>query len=444
MNTTIVAVATAHGIGSISIVRLSGKEALYLAKKITKKENFSPRYATLSYIYDTNNNLIDQALVIYFQAPKSFTGEDVVEFQCHGGIMVASLVVETLLEHGARLAENGEFSKRAFLNGKIDLTKVEAIAKLIESKSEDSVKLLARQMRGELQGFVENLRTKLIEILAFVEVNIDYAEEDLPLDLLQSIENKLEEIQTALHVSYESSKRREGLLSGFYIAIIGKPNVGKSSLLNALLNYERAITSDIAGTTRDVIEEEIKLGTHLVKIVDTAGIRSTEDIIEKIGVTKAKNAIKEANIIIAMFDISSQKDEQDRAIEALVEDIKKEKKVFIVFNKIDKNPLYSPIPKDSIQVSCKKTPKIIIEELIRYLDTQSVDDCVMFTSKRQLQAVKKAQEAIEESKILLHEGTLELFAFHLHTAIENISSITKPYAQDEMLDAMFSSFCLGK
>lgn len=444
MNDTIVAIATAHGIGSISIVRLSGKNALSFAKKITKKENFSPRYASLCWVFSKDNTLIDQALIIYFQAPKSFTGEDVVEFQCHGGVIVASLVMETLLECGARLAQNGEFSKRAFLNGRIDLTKAEAIAKLIESKSESSAKLLARQMRGELQEFVGDLREKLIEILAFVEVNIDYAEEDLPLDLLQNIKEKLDSIVKALHVSYESSKRREGLLNGFHVAIIGKPNVGKSSLLNALLNYERAITSDIAGTTRDVIEEEIKLGTHLVKMLDTAGIRQTDDAIEKIGVTRAKKAIEEANVVIAMFDISNKKDEQDEAIEKLIKSYEKEKKIIVVFNKIDKKILFSPLPENRVQVSCKKAPTPIIEELIHYLDTQSIDDSVMFTSKRQLQAVQKALASIEQSKVLLDEGTLELFAFHLNEAIGHISSITKPYAQDEMLDAMFGNFCLGK
>lgn len=444
MNETIVAIATAHGVGSISIVRVSGDRAYEFAKKLTKKESFTPRYATLSSLYSHKNIFIDQALVLYFQAPYSFTGEDIVEFQCHGGSIVASLVMESLIYHGARLAQNGEFSKRAFLNGKIDLTKAEAISKLIESKSEDSAYLLARQMRGELQNFVEDVRAKLIEILAFVEVNIDYAEEDLPLDLMEDIEKKLFLITQNLEKSYASSKRREGLLNGFFIAIIGKPNVGKSSLLNAFLNYERAIISDIAGTTRDVIEEEIRLGTHLVKIVDTAGIRDTKDSIEKIGVQRAKKAVEEASIVIAMFDISRPKDEEDEVIETLIEEYCKKKKIVIVFNKTDKKTLYSPLPKNFKGVSCKESVQPVIDELISYLDTQSIDDSVMFTSKRQLHAVQNALNSIKESKVLLGEGTLELFAFHLKEAIENISSITKPYGEDEMLDAMFSSFCLGK
>lgn len=425
-------------------MRCSGKNALNLAKKITKKENFTARYATLSSLYDDKNSLIDEALIIYFQAPKSFTGEDIVEFQCHGGIAIASLVLQTLINHGARLASPGEFSKRAFLNGKIDLTKAEAIAKLIESKSEDSVKLLARQMRGELQEFVENIRTDLVEILAFVEVNIDYAEEDLPKNIFDMIKQKLDFITKSLHVSFESSKRREGLLHGFHIAIVGKPNVGKSSLLNALLNDERAIISDIAGTTRDVIEEELKLGTHLVKIIDTAGIRQTNDQIEKIGVKKAKKTIKEANIVIAIFDGSRKKDDEDKQMEMLLNEFKEDKKIFTIVNKSDLPPIYSPLPENHIQVSCKKSVQPIIDKLITYLDSQSLDESVMFTSQRQINSVSNALENIKNANSLLSEGSLELFAFEIKEALMQISSITRIYNNDEMLDSMFNNFCLGK
>lgn len=425
-------------------MRLSGDDSLNLAKKITKKDNFTPRYATLSSIYDKNDNLIDEGLIIYFKSPKSFTGEDVVEFQCHGGITIASLVLNTLINFGASLAQPGEFTKRAFLNNRIDLTKAEAIAKLIESKSQDSVHLLARQMRGELKDFIEDLRTNLIDILAFIEVNIDYAEEDLPKDIFDMIKSKLQNIEKSLHASYQSSKRREGLLYGFHVAIIGKPNVGKSSLLNSLLNDERAITSDIAGTTRDVIEEELKIGTHLVKIIDTAGIRQTDDTIEEIGVKRAKKAIEDSNIVIALFDGSRQKDDEDIEIENLLKSHEDDKKIFTILNKSDLPQLYNPSPKNAMSVSCKNSVEPIINELIKYLDSNNKDDSVMLTSSRQISAVLNALEAISRAKELLNDGILELFAFEVKEAITQISSITKIYENDEMLESMFSSFCLGK
>ncbi len=425
-------------------MRLSGNKALEIALKTTKRKTLTPRYATLSKIYDADDELIDEGLIIYFQAPKSFTGEDVVEFQCHGGIAIANMLLKTLLFYGARLAEPGEFSKRAFLNSKIDLSQAEAIAKLIESKSEEGVKLLSRQMRGELKDFVENIREKLLEILAYVEVNIDYAEEDLPDDIMEQIKEKLLEIAQKLKQSYESSLRRDGLLHGFHIAIVGKPNVGKSSLLNALLNDQRAIISDTAGTTRDLIEEELKLGTHLVKIIDTAGIRQTSDEIEQIGVERAKKVISQSNIVIALFDGSRIKDKEDEEIENLLLEHKNDKKIFTVVNKADLKQLYKPLPQDHITLSCKNSIETLVDLLKNYLDEQSIDESVMLSSARQLDAVKQALKAISRSQNLISEGELELFAYEIKEALENISSITKLYENDEMLDKMFSSFCLGK
>ncbi len=415
-----------------------------MARKLTKKSSFSPRLANLHTIYDKDDNVIDEAIVIYFKAPHSFTGEDIVEFQCHGGTIVASLMLENLLHFGAKLAQPGEFSKRAFLNGKIDLTKAEAIAKLIEAKSVDSAKLLARQVKGELKGYLDDLRRDLVEILAFIEVNIDYAEEDLPQNIFSMIEDKLKSISSSLQKSYDSSKRKDGLLHGFHVAIIGKPNVGKSSLLNSLLEDDKAIISDIAGTTRDLIQEELKLGTHLVKIIDTAGIRNTDEAIEKIGVEKAKKSINEANIIIALFDGSRAKDEEDSEIEELIKKYKDDKKIFTIINKSDLPQLFNPLPKEHIKVSCKNSVEPIIKALTRYLDTQNSDDSVIFTTSRQINEVGLALNAIENAKELLGEHQLELFAFEINQSLEHIASITKSYSNDEILDSMFSNFCLGK
>ncbi len=445
---TIAAIATAHGIGSISIVRVSGDEALSIAKKLTKKENIKERYATLCTLYDSKNEIIDEAIVIYFKAPKSFTGEDIVEFQSHGGTVVANLILNEVIRLGARLANPGEFSKRAFLNGKIDLTKAEAIAKLIETKSVDAAKILSRQIKGELKEYMESLRDSLVEILAYVEVNIDYAEEDLPTDLQQQIEERLNKIIKELKKTLQISKQREGLLEGFKVSIVGKPNVGKSSLLNSLLNYNRAIISDIAGTTRDTIEEEIRIGTHLIKIVDTAGIRGeTSDTIEKIGIERSMEAIKESDIVLAVFDASNPFNEDDEKILNLLKEYRDEKKIIVILNKIDL-PLKFDTSKieefEFIKISCKKDTSIVIEKLKEYLDGQTLQNDVILVSKRQIEAISNALKEMELSKERLNEGELELFAYHINDAISFISSVTRPFERDEILDKMFGSFCLGK
>lgn len=428
-------------------MRVSGPNALSLAKILSHKEAFIPRQATLCFLHDTMNDPIDQAIIIYFQAPHSFTSEDVVEFQCHGGVVVAQIILETLIAHGVRLANPGEFSKRAFLNGRIDLSEAEAIAALIETKSVDAAKMLTRQLKGELRDFVLHVRELLVEILAFVEVNIDYAEEDLPLDMLRQIETKLVNLHTKLLKTYESSKRRQGLIQGFKVAIVGKPNVGKSSLLNKLLSYDRAIISDIAGTTRDTIEEELRIGTHLVKIVDTAGIRQAGDVIEKIGIERSLKAIEESEIVIAMFDNSRASDEEDRTIMELLKEHAYDKHVLNVLNKSDLPSFFDRSlfgTDDIISLSCHESTHLLVDALNAILDTTEHDDTTMLTSLRQLSAVKKAYETIEESLRLLTQGELELFAFHINEAIYAISSITTAFERDEILDKMFGNFCLGK
>ncbi len=443
---TIAAVATAHGVGSIAIVRLSGSQALELAKKVSKSSSLKPRHAHLKNLYDKEDTLIDEAIVIYFKAPHSFTGEDIVEFQCHGGILIAQMLLETLFALGAVPAEPGAFSKRAFMNGKIDLTQAEAIATLIEAKSEDAVKMLSRQMKGELKLFIESIRDQLLELIAFSEVSIDYAEEDLPEDLVKQMKTKLETISQTLEKSLRISRQRMVLIEGYKVAIVGKPNVGKSSLLNALLHYERAIVSDIAGTTRDTIEERIKIGTHLIRIVDTAGIRHAKDTIEKIGIKRSKKAIEEADIILALFDASQEASEEDSAILELLQGYT-EKKLLVVLNKSDLEKkiderLFSAY--ERVDLSCKKEPLVLIEKLEAFMNVNNQSSDQTLTSHRQIQAVEASLNAIKEAVLPLEEGELEFFSFHLNQAIEALSSITRPVAYDEMLDKMFGNFCLGK
>jgi len=444
-NDTISAIATANGIGSIAIIRISGEKALEIAKKLSHKKEFTPRYAHLSNIYDLQNELIDESIVIYFKAPFSFTAEDVVEIQCHGGFIVAQSILKSTLAHGARLATAGEFSKRAFFNGRIDLSEAEAIAQLIEAKSEDAAKILAQQMKGSLKEYIEKIRDEIIHILAYSEVSIDYAEEDLPEDLVSQIESKLNELKKSLESTLLASRAREGLMQGFRVAIVGKPNVGKSSLLNSLLNYNRAIVSDIAGTTRDTIEEQVKIGTHLIRIVDTAGIREANDEIERIGIERSIEAIEQSDIVVALFDTSREADSEDEEIISLIGSHAKDKHVLYVKNKVDLENKFLRADLDfDMQLNSKKSVDELIGALENIMNIENSSDEMMLISHRQVSAVENSLRNIEESLVPLQDQELEIFSFHLNEAVKEMASITRPFENDEMLDKMFGSFCLGK
>lgn len=444
-NDTISAIATANGIGSIAIIRISGDRALEIAKKLTKKTDFSPRYATLTNIYNIQDELIDESIVIYFKAPFSFTAEDVVEIQCHGGFIVAQSILKATLSYGTRLANAGEFSKRAFFNGRIDLSEAEAIAQLIEAKSEDAAKILAAQMKGSLKEYIEKIRDDIIHILAYSEVSIDYAEEDLPEDLIMQIEAKLNELKNSLESTLVASKAREGLMQGFKVAIVGKPNVGKSSLLNALLNYNRAIVSDIAGTTRDTIEEQVKIGTHLIRIVDTAGIRIANDEIERIGIERSLEAIHQSDIVVALFDGSRECDSEDKEIISLLNEHAKDKETIYIKNKIDLEPKFEHVDiKFDLELNSKESVVSLIEVLKNIMDRSNSSDEIMLISQRQISAVENTLKDIEEAFMPLQDQELEIFSFHLNDAVKEMASITRPFENDEMLDKMFGSFCLGK
>ena len=444
MNDTIVAISTANGVGAVSIIRVSGKEALDISLKLLKTNKLTPRYATLLKIYSLDNELIDRGIIIYFKSPKSFTGEDIVEFQTHGGFLISNLIIDELLKAGARLAKPGEFSKRAFLNDKMDLAKASSIQSLITARSKDALKILTYQMQGSLSKFVESLRGELVKTLAYTEVCIDYAEEDLPTDILEKINNLLGKNYKKLDEIVTISKQRKGLIEGFKIAIIGKPNVGKSSILNALLSYDRAIISNEAGTTRDSIEESLMLGSHLVRIIDTAGIREGVSSIEKIGIKTAIKKANEADIVLAVFDNSAKFDEEDRAILEICMGLEKnDKKIFYILNKSDLIQKFDKKLNKPLQISAKEGIGLVTDELKNYLDTKNYDG-IMLTATYQINAVNSAKEAISRAKNLLNENELELFAYEINSAISEISSITRPFERTEILDEMFSSFCLGK
>ncbi|ELP5173674.1 tRNA uridine-5-carboxymethylaminomethyl(34) synthesis GTPase MnmE [Campylobacter jejuni] len=442
MSDTIAAIATAHGVGSISIVRLSGERALEFALKLSHKTKLTPRHATFTKLFNQNNEIIDEAIMIYFKAPYSFTGEDIVEFQTHGGFSVSEVLLEELVSLGARLALAGEFSKRACLNGKMTPLKALNIQDLILSKSALAAKIIARNMQGNLGELLEKIRTDLVKTLAFVETSIDYADDDLPSDLLEQISTMCEENSKILKEIYTLSQSKKGLIEGFKITIVGKPNVGKSSLLNALLSYERAIVSDIAGTTRDTIEESFKLGTHLLRIIDTAGIRESKDVIEQIGVALSKKSLEDADIILAVFDASRVQDKEDGKIFELLANT--DKKIFWILNKSDlENVFKNTQNKNFIKLSAQKDITLLKEELQNYLNSFDSEG-IMVSSLDLINACKISSEAIFRAKGLLEESSLELFAFELNLAINELARFTKDFQRDEILDEMFGNFCLGK
>ncbi|EOE6786418.1 tRNA uridine-5-carboxymethylaminomethyl(34) synthesis GTPase MnmE [Campylobacter jejuni] len=442
MSDTIAAIATAHGVGSISIVRLSGERALEFALKLSHKTKLTPRHATFTKLFNQNNEIIDEAIMIYFKAPYSFTGEDIVEFQTHGGFSVSEVLLEELVSLGARLALAGEFSKRACLNGKMTPLKALNIQDLILSKSALAAKIIARNMQGNLGELLEKIRTDLVKTLAFVETSIDYADDDLPSDLLEKISTMCEENSKILKEIYTLSQSKKGLIEGFKIAIVGKPNVGKSSLLNALLSYERAIVSDIAGTTRDTIEENFKLGTHLLRIIDTAGIRESKDVIEQIGVALSKKSLEDADIILAVFDASRVQDKEDEKIFDLLANT--DKKIFWILNKSDlENVFKNTQNKNFIKLSAQKDITLLKEELQNYLNSFDSEG-IMVSSLDLINACKISSEAIFRAKGLLEESSLEFFAFELNLAINELARFTKDFQRDEILDEMFGNFCLGK
>ncbi|HED9845379.1 TPA: tRNA uridine-5-carboxymethylaminomethyl(34) synthesis GTPase MnmE [Campylobacter jejuni] len=442
MSDTIAAIATAHGVGSISIVRLSGERALEFALKLSHKTKLIPRHATFTKLFNQNNEIIDEAIMIYFKAPYSFTGEDIVEFQTHGGFSVSEVLLEELVSLGARLALAGEFSKRACLNGKMTPLKALNIQDLILSKSALAAKIIARNMQGNLGELLEKIRTDLVKTLAFVETSIDYADDDLPSDLLEQISTMCEENSKILKEIYTLSQSKKGLIEGFKIAIVGKPNVGKSSLLNALLSYERAIVSDIAGTTRDTIEESFKLGTHLLRIIDTAGIRESKDVIEQIGVALSKKSLEDADIILAVFDASRVQDKEDEKIFDLLANT--DKKIFWILNKSDlENVFKNTQNKNFIKFSAQKDITLLKEELQNYFNSFDSEG-IMVSSLDLINACKISSEAIFRAKGLLEESSLELFAFELNLAINELARFTKDFQRDEILDEMFGNFCLGK
>ncbi|MEQ8154867.1 MAG: tRNA uridine-5-carboxymethylaminomethyl(34) synthesis GTPase MnmE [Clostridiaceae bacterium] len=452
---TIAAVATPIGEGGISIIRVSGNKSLEIVNKIFKGVNknnlidmksYTMRYGFIVYGEET----IDEVIVSYMKGPKSFTAEDVVEINCHGGVISTGRVLETVIKSGARLAEPGEFSKRAFLNGRIDLSQAEAVIDIIRAKTDLSMKSALSQSQGKLSREINNIREYLLNVLALIEYDVDFTEDDeepdetVPIRVSESLKKALKDIDDLLLNAEEGKIIRDGLK----LVIVGKPNVGKSSLLNALLEEKRAIVTDVPGTTRDVIEEYINLDGIPVKIIDTAGIRETEDLVEKIGVEKSKEKISEADLVILMLDVSRSLEDEDMEIIKHVED----KKYIVLLNKVDlNNEINEKVIEDlknKIYISAKtgfglESLKDKIKEL--FFNGKIDGESVIVSNTRHKEALYRAKDnsllALESIK---NGDFLDLVSIYVTSSLKALGEITGSELEEDLVNKIFTEFCVGK
>ena len=444
---TIAAIATPLGAGALAVVKMSGAECLHVACALLQipPRSLRPRHASLRPLYDHSGAILDEVIVLYFQAPHSYTGEDVVEFQCHGGSFVANTILDSVLQFACvRLARPGEFSMRALIAGKMDITQAEAIANLVNVKDATSQHLLARQLRGSLSDFVARERQILLEFLATSEVSIDYAEEDLPENLIESISARIHDRIAHFERLLDVSRSYERFSSGYCVALLGKPNTGKSSLLNALLLRQRAIVSDVAGTTRDTIEESCMIAQHRLQIVDTAGVRESADSLEQQGIARSLESCEQSDIVLAVFDVSSPLTHED---EAILDMLPSFAHVLVVLNQIDKGIAIDTArfaAWDCVEVSAKNGQIAPLLQALRQRLESAPSEDIILSSKRQIQAFASAVDCLRQSLEPLATGELELFSFWVKEALKALESITSPHHTEELLDMIFGQFCLGK
>lgn len=447
---TIAAIATSIGSGGIGIIRISGEESLNIINKVfkpIKEGEIKPFTLKLGHIVDENKNVVDQVLVSYFKAPKSYTGEDVCEINCHGGNIAVNRVLELVLQNGATLAEGGEFTKRAFLNGKLDLTQAEAVIDLINSKSEREGKASIKQLEGKLGIEIRGIKDEIISLLADIEANIDYPEyediEDVRREKIEEILEKQIKRIKQLEESFESGKI---LKNGIMTAIVGKPNVGKSSLLNMLLKEERAIVTEIAGTTRDTIEECVTIKGITLRLIDTAGIRETEDVVENIGVEKSKNALKNAELVLFLIDGSKGFLPEDKEILNEIGN----KNHIILINKIDlENKNIELENANIVRISAKTGEGILeleekIEEMFNLKKLETENEFIV-TNIRHKDLLNKARNGLKQAKETVISGLpIDMISINIKTAIESLGEILGESVSENVLNKIFEKFCVGK
>ena len=450
---TIAAISTPLGEGAIGIVRLSGTDSFKIAQKVFKgKDLTSVASHTLNYghIVDPDKDeILDEVMVGAMRSPKTFTREDIIEINTHGGIAVTNEILQLVIREGARLAEPGEFTKRAFLNGRVDLTQAEAVMDIIRAKTDKAMNIAVKQLDGSLSDLINNTRQEILNTLAQVEVNIDYPEyDDVEEATTEIIREKTTEFEALLTNLLKTARRGKILREGISTAIIGRPNVGKSSLLNNLLREEKAIVTDIEGTTRDVIEEYVNINGVPLKLVDTAGIRETEDIVERIGVERSRKALKEADLVLLVLNASEPLTDQDRQLLEISQDSNR----IILLNKVDlpQQIELDEIPADHIKISVLKNQNINqIEDRINALFFENAglveQDATYLSNARHISLIEKAVESLHAVNEGLAMGMpVDLLQVDLTRTWEILGEITGDAAPDELITQLFSQFCLGK
>ncbi|MFK4944324.1 tRNA uridine-5-carboxymethylaminomethyl(34) synthesis GTPase MnmE [Lactococcus garvieae] len=447
---TIAAISTPLGEGAIAIVRLSGSDALSIAKKVFQGKDLDKVAShTINYghIFD-KDRLVDEVMLSVMKAPKTFTREDLVEINTHGGIAVTQEILQLLLRSGARLAEPGEFTKRAFLNGRIDLAQAESVMDLIRAKTDQAANIAVKQLDGSLSNLINNIRQEILESLAQVEVNIDYPEyDDVETMTSQMLLEKTAHFEQLLETLLATAKRGKILREGLRTAIIGRPNVGKSSLLNQLLREEKAIVTDIAGTTRDVITEFANIGGVPLELIDTAGIRETEDVVEKIGVERSQKALEEADLVLLVLDASSPLTPKDLELLELSSATNR----IILLNKTDlpEKIEIEKLPEDFIRISALKNENLdAVEKQIRALFFSGeieAKDATTLSNARHIGLVEQALDALKEANRGLAMGLpVDLIQVDITRCWQLLGEITGEAAPDELITQLFSQFCLGK
>ena len=451
---TIAAISTPKGEGGIAIIRISGDKSFEILDKIfiKKNPNADLGFYKLNYGFiKDGKKTIDEVMAVRLKAPRSYTCEDIVEINCHGGKLVSEKVLELVLRNGARHAESGEFTKRAFMNGRIDLSQAEAVMDIIQGKTEKSVSLSLDQLRGDLRDKVNEFKKALLDITAHVNVVLDYPEEGiddpLPVELRDNLEKVYEEANRLID-SYNTGKK---IKEGIKTVIVGKPNVGKSTLLNALLHEERAIVTHIAGTTRDIIEEIINIKGIPLVLVDTAGIRKTDDIVENIGVEKSKQFIEKADLVLLVLDASKKLETED--IEVITKIKENNKKVIVLLNKIDLNKkinLAGHNLENIVEISAKDNIGIedMQEKIYSYIveeDVENSSEKLIITNIRHKTALEKTKDAIRNIFETIDMGLpMDLISVDLKEALDSLSEITGEISSEDILDHVFGNFCVGK
>ena len=439
----IAAVATSRLEAAISIIRLSGKGVIAFVQSFFSGNIIDKKTQTLTYgfLYDGDEK-VDECLVSIYRGKHTFSGEEMVEINCHGGVFITRKVLQLCLKKGARMAERGEFSKRAFLNGRIDLSQAEAISDMVTANNDEAAKLALRGIQGNISNFIKDLKEDLIQIITQVEVNIDYPEyEDVEELTAEKLLPKSISLRNRMNKIIEKSKNVSLMKDGISTVIVGKPNVGKSSLLNALLDEEKAIVTDVAGTTRDVVEGTIRLGSVVLNMIDTAGIHETDEKIEKIGVEKSLSLIDQADLVLVVVDGSKPLDEEDQKILEKTKDTNR----LVIINKAD---LGTVVDVAGIPISAKKNDiEKLTEEIKEHFDFSAIngEDAHVLANERQLQLLEKASQALDRAIDAMKQYIpVDLINEDLYECWEDLKEILGEQAKEDLLDELFSRFCVGK